>query len=269
MNDILEQIVANRRKDIAANPQNIAEITSRIADRHDHRPFFAAMKKRLAQTNDNTVIAEIKRASPAKGLFCPNLNVEQTVRDYELGKATCISVLTEPRYFHGAMADLVTARKNCNLPILQKDFIVTEQQILEATLHADAVLLIARCLSRSQMVDLHAFATSHRLDVLVEVFDEADAEKIAPFHFPLIGINHRNLATMGIDMQRSKRLLQYFDNDQIVVAASGIGTLADLQSVSALKIRAFLIGESLSRSENRVALLRQFVDTSKGDGRVR
>jgi len=263
MTDMLEQIVANRRKDIAANPQNIAEIQSRIVDRHDHRPFLAAIKKQFTQTNDNAVIAEIKRASPAKGLFCPNLDVEQTARDYELGGASCMSVLTEPQYFHGTMADLVTARKNCNLPVLQKDFVVTEQQILEAALYADAVLLIARCLSKSQMADLYALATSHRLDVLVEVFDETDAEKIAPFQFPLIGINHRNLATMGIDMQRSKRLLQYFGDDQIVVAASGIGTLADLQSVSALKIRAFLIGESLSRSEDRLALLRQFVNSQE------
>ena len=263
MTDILEQIIANRRKDIAANPQNIAEIQSRIADRHDHRPFLAAIKKRLAQTNENAVIAEIKRASPAKGLFCPNLDVEQTARDYELGGASCISVLTEPRYFHGAMTDLVTARMNCNLPVLQKDFIVTEQQILEAALHADAALLIARCLSRSQMADLHDMATSHRLDVLVEVFDETDAEKIAPFHFPLIGINHRNLATMGIDMQRSKRLLQYFGDDQIIVAASGIQSFGDLITINMLGIRGFLIGESLSRSEDRVALLRQFVNSQE------
>ena len=269
MTDILEQIVTQRRKDFATRSQNITELKSRIADRDDHRPFLAAIKKRLAQTNDNAVIAEIKRASPAKGLFCPNLDVEQTARDYEQGGAICMSVLTEPRYFHGAMADLVTARNNCNLPVLQKDFIVTEQQILEAALHADAVLLIARCLSKSQMADLHALATSHRLDVLAEVFDETDAEKIAPFHFPLIGINHRNLATMGIDMQRSKRLLQYFGDDQIVVAASGIGTLADLRSVSTLKIRAFLIGESLSRSEDRVALLRQFVNSQEESRHVR
>ena len=269
MNDILEQIVAQRRKDITANPQNIAEIRSRINDRHDHRPFLVAIKKRLAQTNENAIIAEIKRASPTKGLFCPNLDIEQTARDYELGGAICMSVLTEPRYFHGSMADLVTARKNCNLPVLQKDFIVTEQQILDAAPYADAVLLIARCLSRSQIADLYDMATSHRLDVLVEVFDEMDAEKIAPFHFPLIGINHRNLATMSIDIQRSKRLMQYFDNDQIVVAASGIGTRADLQIVATLGVRAFLIGESLSRSENRVALLRQFAHSQKESHNVR
>ena len=269
MNDMLEQIVANRRKDIAANPQNIAELESQIADRDDHRPFFAAIKKRLTQTNDNAIIAEIKRASPAKGLFCPNLDIEQTARDYELGWAICMSVLTEPRYFCGSMADLVAARKCCHLPVLQKDFIVTEQQIFEAALHADAILLIARCLSSSQISELYDLATSLRLDVLVEVFDEADAEKIAAFHFPLIGINHRNLATMGVDMQRSEHLLQYFDDDQIVVAASGIGALADLQSVSTLGIRAFLIGESLSRSENRVALLRQFVHAQEKPHHVR
>ena len=269
MTDILEQIVMQRRKDIAAKSQNIAELKSRIADRNDHRPFLAAIKNRLAQINGNAVIAEIKRASPAKGLFCPNLDVEQTARDYELGGASCMSVLTEPRYFFGSMADLVTARKNCNLPVLQKDFVVTKQQIFEAALHADAILLIARCLSASQMADLHALARSHRLDVLVEVFDENDAEKIAPFRFPLIGINHRNLATMGIDMQRSQGLLQYFDDDQTIVAASGIRSFDDLTAINALGIRAFLIGETLSRSENRVSLLKQFVDTPKGSRHVR
>ena len=269
MTDILEQIVTQRRKDFATRSQNITELKSRIADRDDHRPFLAAIKKRLAQTNDNAVIAEIKRASPAKGVFCPKLDVEQTARDYELGGAVCMSVLTEPRYFCGEMADLITARQYCRLPILQKDFVTTEQQILEAALCADAILLITRCLTVSQLVELYALATSHHLDVLVEVFDETDAEKIAPFHFPLIGINHRNLATMGMDMQRSKRLQQYFSDDQTIVAASGIRSFDDLIAINTLEIRAFLIGETLSRSVSRVNLLRQFVNASKGSRYVR
>ena len=259
MNDILNEIVARRRADVESKTVAIAEWKAKYRERTDFRPFRQALQQKMTQPDTAAIIAEIKRGSPAKGLFCPELDPATFARDYETGGAACLSVLTEPHRFFGAMDDLVAARQNCTLPVLQKDFIVTDLQILEAALYADAVLLIARCLEQSQLADYHALATEHHLDVLVEVFDECDIDKIAPFHFPLIGINHRNLATMQIDLERSKALCARFAPDQTVVAASGIKNRGDIETLMPLGIRTFLIGESLSTSPNRVTLLKELV----------
>jgi len=263
MTDILKKITETRLLDVQSLVTSKQELLARLADRHDYRPFRAALQRKAEADNTAAIIAEIKRGSPAKGLFCPELDPAAFAGDYETGGAACLSVLTEPRYFYGTMDDLVTARKNCELPVLQKDFIVTEHQILEAAVHADCMLLIARCLEQSQLADFHALATAHHLDVLVEVFDEHDIEKIEPFHFPLVGINHRNLATMQIDLHRSKELLSRFAPDQTVVAASGIRCRNNIDQLMTLGIRSFLVGESLSTSPNRVALLRELIDGGK------
>ena len=157
------------------------------------------------------------------------------------------------------MDDLTAARNACELPVLQKDFIVTEYQVWEAAVHADALLLIARCLERQQLADLHSLAVELGLDVLVEVFDEEDIDTIEPFHFPLIGINHRNLRTMSIDLERSQRLVARCTADQTVVAASGIKTRADIENLMQAGISAFLVGESLSTHPNRADFLRELV----------
>ncbi len=206
------------------------------------------------------VIAEIKRGSPAKGLFAPSLDPVSTAKEYERGGAACLSVLTEPRYFAGTLDDLIAARNAGTLPVLQKDFIVTEYQIYEAALHADAVLLIARCLEPAQLADLHGLAVELKLDVLVEVFDEEDIDKIEPYRFPLVGVNHRNLRTMSIDLERSRRLISRFGPDQSIVAASGIQNRNDVETLMQDGIRSFLIGESLSTHPNRVDFLRELVE---------
>ena len=265
MTDILKKITQTRLADVQSRNMSKPELLAQLADRHDYRPFRVALQRKAEAENTAAIIAEIKRGSPAKGLFCPELDPAAFARDYETGGAACLSVLTEPHWFFGTMDDLVTARKNCTLPVLQKDFIVTDLQILEAALYADAVLLIARCLEQSQLADYHALATEHHLDVLVEVFDERDIDKIESatsatnLYFPLIGINHRNLATMQIDLERSKALIARFAPDQTVVAASGIKNRGDIETLMPLGIRTFLIGESLSTSPNRVALLEWLV----------
>ena len=259
MTDILNEIVARRRKDVESTTVAVADLLARLVDRHDHRPFCTALRQKMTEPGKAAVIAEIKRGSPAKGLFCPELEPATFARDYETGEAACLSVLTEPRYFFGSLDDLIAARNACNLPVLQKDFVVTEYQVYEAAIHADAMLLIVRCLEQTQLADYHALATEHHLDVLVEVFDEQDIDKIEPFHFPLIGINHRNLATMQIDLARSKELFARFSPDQTVVAASGIKCRTVMEQLMPLGIAAFLIGESLSTSLNRAELLRELV----------
>jgi len=261
MTDILNEIVSRRRIDIESKTVSLSELKAqyRDRDRTDFRPFHNVLRANKLLPGVASIIAEIKRSSPAKGLFAPYLDPEESAGLYEFGGATCLSVLTEPHSFHGAMDDLIAARNACNLPVLQKDFIIMEYQVWEAAVHADAMLLIARCLERRQLADLHGLATELGLDVLVEVFDEEDIEKIEPFHFPLIGINHRNLRTMDVELERSHDLVSRFAPDQTIVAASGIQTRADIENLMRAGIRAFLVGEVLSTEAEPYNLLRTLV----------
>jgi indole-3-glycerol phosphate synthase len=261
-NDILQQIISSRLKDYETPEVSMAELESRYRDRTDFRPFRESLRKKVQQPDTAAVIAEIKRGSPSKGLFAPKLNSVQCAKDYETGGAACLSVLTELQYFFGSIVDMVVARKNCGLPVLRKDFIVTEYQVRETALYADCMLLIARCLDAPQLNDFHDLATELRLDVLVEVSDEKDIEKIAPFHFPLIGINNRNLSTMTVDVGSAQNFAQYFKPDQTLVAASGISSRAEIEKTMQTGIRAFLIGESLSKSPNRIETLQKLVQPS-------
>jgi len=259
MTDILTEIVARRRKDIEEKTVSLGELKSKHRDRTDFRPFHTSLRRNVLHLARVAVIAEIKRGSPAKGLFAPDLDPVRTAADYADGGAACLSVLTESHYFFGSLDDLIAARNVCALPVLQKDFIVTEYQVWESAVHADAMLLIARCLERQQLADLYGLATELGLDVLVEIFDEEDVDKIEPFHFPLIGINHRNLRSMSIDLERSRRLFSRFSADQTVVAASGIKTRNDIDRLMREGIRAFLVGEVLSTHSRRIEFLRELV----------
>ena len=261
MTDILNEIVARRRTDIESKTASLSELKAQHRDREraDFRPFHNVLRANRSLPGVASIIAEIKRASPSEGLFAPHLDPEESAGLYEFGGAACLSVLTEQHYFHGSLDDLIAARNACNLPVLQKDFIVTEYQVWEAAVHADAMLLIARCLEQQQLAHLHALATELGLDVLVEVFDEEDIDKIEPFHFPLIGINHRNLRTMDVELVRSPNLVSRFSSDQTVVAASGIKTRADIESLMRTGIRAFLVGEVLSTQAEPYNLLRTLV----------
>ena len=258
MTDILNEIITRRRNDVASKTVSLAELKEKHRDRTDIRPFHGALKQKMEHPGVAAIIAEIKRGSPAKGLFAPELDPVKAAETYNR-KAACLSVLTEPHYFFGSFDDLVAARNACELPVIQKDFIVTEYQVWEAAVHADAMLLIARCLERPQLADLHGLATELGIDVLVEVFDEEDMDKIEPLHCPLIGINHRNLRTMSIDLERSQRLISRFDSNQTIVAASGIKTRDDIETLMRVGIRAFLIGESLSTHQNRDEFLQKLV----------
>lgn len=260
MNNLLNEIVESRIQDIKSDAVALNELKARYRDRQDFRPFRESLIERARISGHAAVIAEIKRGSPSKGLFAPELDPIRAAKDYEQGGATCLSVLTEPRYFYGSLNDLVSARKHGRLPVLRKDFIVTEYQIYESALYADAVLLIVRCLEQSQLKDFYDLATSLKLDVLVEIFDEEDIEKIEPFHFPLIGVNHRNLKTMDVSLYRSFDLFRRFDKNQSVVAASGIRSRHDIDRFMTAGIRCFLVGESLSRAANRIDFLKSLVE---------
>ncbi|MDR1962394.1 MAG: indole-3-glycerol phosphate synthase TrpC [Planctomycetaceae bacterium] len=258
--NILNEIISSRRNDYETKTISQSEWNVRYRERTDFRHFRLALQNKLQlSANVAAVIAEIKRGSPSKGLFAPDLDPALFATEYETGGAACLSVLTEPRYFFGTLDDLMIARKNCRLPVLRKDFIVSEYQVYETALYADCMLLITRCLDAPQLKAFHDLATALQLDVLVEVFDESDIKKIEPFHFPLIGINNRNLATMILDTESARHFAGSFTPDQTIVAASGIVSRTDIERTMQAGIGSFLIGESLSKTPNRVETLRQFV----------
>jgi len=263
MTDIFTEIVARRRTDIESATVSLSELKAQHRDRDNFRLFRKSLQQKTIRPSVAAIIAEIKRGSPAKGLFAPDLDPSESAKTYESGGAACLSVLTELHWFFGSLDDLIVARKSCSLPVLQKDFVVTEYQVWMCAVHADAILLIARCLEQQHLADLHALATELGLDVLVEVFDEEDIDKIEPFHFPLIGINHRNLRTMSIDLERSQQFVSRFAPEQTVIAASGIKTRDDIEALMQVGICAFLVGESLSTHPNRNNFLRELVEGRK------
>jgi indole-3-glycerol phosphate synthase len=256
MPDILNEIIQRRLLDYAEVSCPLSELISRYSERTDFRPFRESLLSRSSSENKVAIIAEIKRGSPSKGIFAPELDPVSCAVAYESGGAAALSVLTEKHFFGGTIDDLIIARKNCSLPILRKDFIVTKYQVYETALYADCMLLIARTLDAAVLKDYYDLATELKLDVLVEIFDDDDIEKISPFNFPLIGINHRNLATMDVDISSSRNFVGHFQSNQTLVAASGIYSRDDIDRVKRSGIKSFLIGESISRSTNPVQFLR-------------
>ncbi|MDR1383426.1 MAG: indole-3-glycerol phosphate synthase TrpC [Planctomycetaceae bacterium] len=266
MSNILDQIVESRRKDYMLHTfsEPDAESTlSRLRDsfpvRNGVRSFRESLRKKVSTPKTAAIIAEIKRGSPSNGLFAPDLDPISCAEEYESGGAACLSVLTEPSYFFGKLEDLIDVRNHCSLPVLRKDFIVSEYQVKETAIFADCMLLIARCLDAAELKRLHDLALELQMETLVEVFDEQDIEKITPFRFPLVGINHRNLATMELNMERTQLFARSFAPDQTLVAASGIHSRMEIEQVMQTGITSFLIGESLSKSANRSGFLKELV----------
>ena len=204
------------------------------------------------------IIAEIKRASPSKGPIDPDLDPAFLSRAYEKGGAVAISVLTEENFFMGSPQDLKLVRASTVLPVLRKDFIFSEYQLYEsAIIGADAVLLIARCLSENQLNELVALSTELKIETLVEIHSEHDYEKAAKANARLIGINNRNLKTFQTDLEIATKLVGLFKEDQVPVAASGIRNRNDIEKNLKFGINNFLIGESLVKASDPAHLLQQ------------
>jgi indole-3-glycerol phosphate synthase len=224
--------------------------------RRDIRPFFDALQS-PGPTGVN-VIAEVKRASPSKGVIRGYLDPAGLAAAYAAGGACAISVLTEKRFFLGSREDLQQARAACELPVLRKDFIFCDYQLYEAAaMGADAVLLIVRILDRHQLADLIGLAGSLGLTALAEVYTAADVEAAGRAGARMIGINNRNLQSFDTDLGHTLQLLPLLRLEQVAVAASGIRTRADIQNYQASGVFNFLIGESLVTSENPAAFLKE------------
>ena len=255
MNDILKQILARKREEIADRKARvpIAELRARNSDAAPARGFVAALQQRTG-AGQAAVIAEIKKASPSKGLIRADFDPAAIARSYEAGGATCLSVLTDVDFFQGSDAYLRDARDACSLPVLRKDFTVDVYQVHEArAIGADAILLIAAALDNAVLVNLHALAIECQLDVLVEVHNPVDLQRALMLTNPprtLIGINNRDLRTFETTLETTLSLKGAVPSDRLLVTESGIATREDVTRMRAAGVDAFLVGETFMRASD-------------------
>jgi indole-3-glycerol phosphate synthase len=251
----LTEIIAHKRDEVVARKARGLPQTAPTPP----RGFRAALQAKVA-TGRHGLIAEIKKASPSKGLIRPDFDPPAHARAYEAGGAACLSVLTDERYFQGADAYLVAARAAVALPCLRKDFIVDPWQVAEArALGADAVLIIVAALDDRAMAEIEAAAIDHGMDALVEVHDEAEMERALALKSRLIGVNNRDLRDFSVDLARTERLARLVPAGTTLVAESGLGAHADLERLAAADVHAFLVGESLMRQEDVAAATRRLL----------
>ena len=251
MNDILSKIVAHKQTEIAAARQQMPEqqLREQALLPCKKRPFITKLEHPgPAGVN---IIAEIKRASPSKGVICQDLDPVQYASQYEKGQAAALSVLTDQTFFQGSSHDLISVRANTALPVLRKDFLISAYQLYEsAVMGTDAVLLIVRILQQEQLKDYLDICNELQLDALVEIHSEKDLETATRSGAKLIGINNRNLKSFETDIEISIRMRSLLEPHQIAVAASGIQSRADIEKNQKAGIWNFLIGESLVKAQN-------------------
>jgi indole-3-glycerol phosphate synthase len=246
---ILDEIIASKKEELAETKRltTLADIKSRISDAEPTRGF----SKALSGEGDIRLIAEVKKASPSKGVIREDFDPVKIARTYEESGASCISVLTEKKFFHGSLGYLSGIRKAVDIPLLRKDFIIDEYQIFEArAAGADAILLIAACLDRRQMEDFLGVAAGIGLDVLVESHTYKELDKSLLAGVKLVGINNRDLNTFRVDLKTTLDLLKDIPEDRIVVSESGIGNRDDVVKLQQAGVDAILVGESLTREKD-------------------
>ena len=250
MEDILERILATKREELAhaQSQRSLAEVRRDAEDRRDSRDFVAAIKNKLTRAQP-AVIAEIKKASPSKGVLRPHYDPAAIAVGYATNGAACLSVLTDAQYFQGSLEDLVAARVSSGLPVLRKDFVVDGYQIFQARASgADAILLIVAALSDAELREYEAITASLGMAVLAEVHDAAELERALRLATPLIGINNRNLRSFETSLQTTLDLLPQVPQDRIVVTESGILAPSDVIRMRNAGVQAFLVGEALMRA---------------------
>ena len=259
MTDILNRILARKAEEVAERRARLpeAELIARIADLPGTRGFSAAIEAKI-DAGLPAVIAEVKKASPSKGLIRTNFDPAAIAKSYAAAGAACLSVLTDSDFFQGSEAFLQQAREACSLPVLRKDFIIDAYQVYEArAIGADCVLLIVSALDDDVLLQLSLLAAELDLDVLCEVHDEEELERAMALPVPLIGVNNRNLRTFETSLETSLTLQAMIEYDRVLVAESGIHTPEDVALLRAGGIQAFLVGEAFMRAEDPGTELRR------------
>jgi indole-3-glycerol phosphate synthase len=262
MADILEQILATKRDEVALALTRVPleQMRARAEAAAPARDFVGALRAKIA-AGQPAVIAEIKKASPSKGVIRPDFKPAAIAASYEAGGAACLSVLTDMQYFQGAAVYLQVARAACSLPVLRKDFIVDPYQVYEArAMGADCILLIVGALELPLMQELEALAMSLGMAVLVESHDGDELDAALTLKTPLMGINNRNLRTFDVSLDTTLALLPKISGERIVVTESGILAPADVEKMRSHDVNAFLVGEAFMRADDPGAeLARLFV----------
>lgn len=257
MSDILDRILDVKRAEVARGQSGISLAEMRLQAETQPRPrgFVEAIRSRI-RSEKPAVIAEIKKASPSKGVIRADFHPAQIAASYAANGAACLSVLTDREFFQGAPEYLQAARAACDLPVLRKDFIVDAWQVFEArAMGADAILLIAAALSLDEMKAFETVADSLGMGVLVEVHDADELELALQLSTPLVGINNRNLRSFEVSLQTTLDLLERIPADRIVVTESGILTPADVALMRTHAVDAFLVGEAFMRADDPGAAL--------------
>jgi len=253
--NILDTIIEYKRSEISKRKTEVPGAALK------EKPFFSrtpfSLRQFLSDQQKTGIIAEFKRRSPSKGVINADVSVADVTRGYTAAGASCLSVLTDNHFFGGTSEDLENAREN-NIPILRKDFIIDEYQILEAkAMGADVILLIAACLTPAQVRNLAVFARLLELEVLLEIHDEAELGHICE-ETELVGVNNRDLKTFTVDIERSIRLSQQIPEGKIMIAESGINEVETILHMQQAGFRGFLIGENFMKEKDPAAAFRKF-----------
>lgn len=259
MNDILAKILQTKKEEVAAARQlrSESDVLREAKNRKDVRGFVRALKYKLSQ-NQPAVIAEVKKASPSKGVIREAFSPADIATSYAAHGAACLSVLTDMQYFQGAYDHLRQARAACALPVLRKDFMIDPYQIIHArAIGADCILLIVAALSLNQLLEFESLAHELGMDVLVEVHDKAELDIALNMKSTMLGINNRDLRTFETSLQNTIDLLEYIPEDKLIITESGILNAEDVKIMRSHNVNAFLVGEAFMRQPDPGVALEQ------------